>query len=411
MAALITVCAAETLLYPQEYAWRMFYAKAQNNKAMAIAENGAMGFSTGQSFLATAEAQAMDTCTAHSKYLSLRQPETPPCRLLTSADKWHLPELQVDSKWQQPSEGKDSPLRKGRKYLVATGTSKAIILHVHGCDGLGFKLFTDVWGAYFNALGYDFYAPDGFVEKRPKPVCGLLGDFPARQISDVWHLRVAQTQRTLAELRKANPGKPIYLWGHSEGGLIVQMIETTVAGIIVSGEECGVVGAPIAASDAVPLLYIWGEFDQYVNGIGFRITSASTSKCATDFASHKPQFAVLEGRSHNPWPWNAKVNQAIATFLNEKLPAKVAPFPINKKLAANWKRGKPDKRYRNAPPHRAAAISKSGYSYMVWGLDNTEDATQLALFGCTRSTSSKVNVYKTGKYLCAVVDVNGAAPK
>ncbi len=79
-------------------------------------------------------------------------------------------------------------------------------------------------------------------------------------------------------------------------------------------------------------------------------------------------------------------------------------------MNTSWKRIKPDKRYRKSQPHRAAAISNGGYAYMVWGLDNVEDATQLALFGCARNASKKTNLFKSGKHLCAVVDVNGKAP-
>ena len=391
-----------------EYVWRKLYVTAKKNKAMAVASNGAYGIAFDASFLATAESRAMESCNERSKFLSLRQPSTPACRLLASEDDWKLSETIADPLWQDPAPGTDAPMRKGRKYL--TQKSKGIILHVHGCNGLGDRIFTDVWGAYFNALGYDFYAPDSFAVKRPKEVCGLANDYPPEQVSTVWRLRIAQTQRTLADLKNANPGKPVYLFGHSEGGLIVQMIAGEVAGIIVSGEECGVFGAPLAADDKVPLLYLWGEFDQFVNGMGFRLTKDSPAKCERDFASHNPQFAILEGRTHIPWPWNTKVNSAVASFLHAEKPLDLKLARAGKRNFADWKRTRVPKTYKSAKPHRAAAIGPGGRSYMVWGLDTYEDASQIALFGCTR-TVSKANIFKTGKYACSLVDVNGAAPK
>jgi pimeloyl-ACP methyl ester carboxylesterase len=392
-----------------EYFWRFIHATAANHKAIATANNGAVGYAYGMGAEAEANRLALEYCNERSKFIALKKPPILPCEIMSTGDSWKLASAKVDPDWQKPTSGKDATMRKGRKHVIKG--SKAIILLVHGCNGLGDRIFTDVWGAYFNALGYDLYAPDSFAVKRPKEVCGMVDDFPPEQISTVWRLRIAQTQRNLADLRAANPGKPIYLFGHSEGGLIVQMVETDVAGIIVSGEECGVFGAPVAAARTVPLLYVWGEFDQYLNGMGFRISEDSGRKCETLMPTHKPRFAVLPGRSHIPWPWNVKVNEAIASFLGEKpvnLPKQQA---ANKKAFANWKRTKKDKRYRTAAPHRASAINKNGTSYMVWGLDNEEDAKELALFGCTRATSKKSNVFKTAQHLCTVIDVNGKAPK
>jgi pimeloyl-ACP methyl ester carboxylesterase len=391
-----------------EYFWRMVVEGAANSKAIAAASNGAVGYAYGMSSDAEAAKAAMEFCTERSKFIALKKPPAQPCEVLGSSAGWIAPGSKLDPDWQTPTTGKDTTMGKGRKLTIKN--SEGIILMVHGCDGLGDKIFTDIWGAYFNAMGYDVYAPDSFAVKRPKPVCGTLQDFSAAQISTVWRLRIAQTQRHLADLKKANPDKPIYLFGHSEGGLIVQMVKTDVAGVIVSGEECGVLGAPVAAAATVPLLYIWGEFDQYVNGLGYRISDASTKDCATRMASHKPQFAVLQGRSHIPWPWNEKVNSSIATFLGKTAPVIPKQQAANKKSYSNWKRTTKDKRYRTAAPHRSAAINSSGTSYMTWGLDNEEDARQLALFGCTRATNKKTNVFKTGKYLCATIDVNGKSP-
>jgi hypothetical protein len=410
--SVLPVAAEETKLLDirVEYAWRYNYQTKLQNKAMAIADNGAYGYSYSYPTVPEAEAAALKSCDERSKFLALKKGGASPCKLLATNTTWHLPDYALDARWQSPVEGKrDIAMRKGRAHRVGRG-AKGIILLVHGCNGLGDKVFTDVWGAYFNAVGYDFYAPDSFAVNRPKEVCGRTDNFSPEQISEVWRLRIAQTQRTLAGLQRDNPDKPIYMWGHSEGGLIVQMIETDIAGIIVSGEECGAVGNPIAANPQVPFLYLWGEFDQYVNGVGYRITKESTEKCSKEFASHAPRFAILQGRSHIPWPWNETAEKAIAGFLSSASKS-VAPISLTKRMRNLWKQTKKDRRYRKASAHRAAAINNAGTSYMVWGLDNEEDARQLALFGCARTTSRKNNVFQTGKHVCALVDLNGAAPK
>ncbi len=417
-AASLGVAAAEKkkpnekhiIQFPLEYIWRKLYQARPGIKAMAIAENGAFGISYNENFPASAEARAMEKCVVQSKFRSLHLSQGAECQLLTVQSDWKLTNLEADPDWQKPAKGRDAPMRKGCKYPLGK-KSKGIVLHVHGCDGTGAKIFSDVWAAYFNALGYDFYVPNSFAVERPKDVCGYSTEHLPDQVSDVWRLRVAQTQRTLADLRQANPGKPIFLWGHSEGGLIVQMVEAEAAGIIVSGEECGALQAPPAAPASVPFLYLWGEYDQYVNGLGlYKVDEAGVSQCNDRMPNYKFSHAILEGRGHNPFPWNPKINQAIAKFLNGE-PMQVSSLARSSKMSSFWKRTKPGRDYRKAQGHRAAAINATGRSYLVWGLDNEEDAKQLALFGCANSASRKTNVFKTGKHLCAVVDVNGKTPK
>jgi hypothetical protein len=397
------------LNFVADHAWHQIYRGAQGFKAMAVSENGAVGLSSGLASQAAANDRAREACTERAKYIALKQPSAPDCKLVTFGDTWLVSDLQPDPEWQQPLTGKDRPLQKAYKYMIPK--SKGIILHVHGCDGRGGKVFSDVWGAYFNALGYDFIVPDSFAVKRPKAVCGFSNDYPPEQVSQVTRLRVKQTLQTLAGLRKANPGKPIYMWGHSEGGFIVQLVQAEVDGIIVSGEECGAYGAPPVSGKKVPFLYIWGEYDQFVNGLGFfKVDQASVEQCRRRMEGYTLEAALLPGKGHNPFPWNAEVNKAVAQFL-KATPLNVANTTLTKRMGNFWKRTRIDKRYRKAAQHRAAAINPSGSSYMVWGLDNPEDAGQLALFGCALNMGKKTNAFRTGKHICALVDLNGAAPK
>lgn len=399
----------EPLLYRFEHVWRKVYVSASDHKAIAISPNGAIGVSSGRGSTALAEEAAMATCREWSKFIALRNPPAPACEVLASDADWKIARLKLDDDWQKPSAGRDIPMRKGRRYTVAK--SRGIILHVHGCNGMGDKIFSDVWGAYFNALGFDLYVPNSFAVRRPKETCGSIYDFPARQVSDIWRLRVAQTLRTLADLKAANPGKLIYVWGHSEGGLIVQMVRAEVAGVIVSGEECGVIGAPPAVPFSVPILYLWGEYDIYVNTLGgFKITDQGGTICSQRYPQWKMRAAVIPGRTHNPWPWNNHTSSAIADFLHVAKPPEVLADQASRKTLALWKKTRKPKSYMTGTVHRAAASTSKGTSQMVWGLDSEEDARQLALFGCNRLVARGVNVFKTGRHRCVVVDVDGKPP-
>ncbi len=76
-----------------------------------------------------------------------------------------------------PRMGEDIPLIKGAKSIShCDGTPRGIVLHLHGCNGMGWNKYAEIWGAYFNALGYDFFAPDSFSEPRPAEVCGYASE-------------------------------------------------------------------------------------------------------------------------------------------------------------------------------------------------------------------------------------------
>jgi hypothetical protein len=199
-------------------------------------------------------------------------------------------------------------------------------------------------------------------------------DHPIARISEVARLRIAQTQRTLAELRKQRPGVPIYLWGHSEGGFIVQAVEADVAGIIVTGEECGVDGARVAAPYKVPILYLLGENDPYVNGLGTPVSRTAESICAS----------VFLGSTHRPVALAGNAAQA----------------------KTSWKKQRRWGRYRRAKPIKLAASNGRSF-YAVEHVEALEDAKQMVVFACDKALAPRTNVFITGRHICTLVDVDG----
>jgi hypothetical protein len=395
--------------YRAEYFWRKEFEFLGPHKAIAISGNGAIGYSYNAPDKATAESLALGYCN-DSLSSWTRKGETPePCQIMaTDADRAQ-PDPLMDTGWQEEAKGPDRPLRKGLRQLLPKGEAKGIVVHVHGCDGLGDKSVLRIWGDYLNALGYDFYAPVSFAEKRPKQVCGKVTEHPIDQTSTVWRLRVAQTLRTVASLRKERPGVPIYLWGHSEGGRIVQMVDADVAGIIVTGEECGIDGTTVAAPTRVPFLFLLGQYDPYVDGLGVPVSPQSEAICAARLKDHKFTYLVVKDAKHNPYPWHAPTSLAVPQFLGAA-PVSVSPAANGAKARASWKKQRVTRQYRKAKANKLAAGTGGRY-YGITGAEDLEDARQYVVFACDKSVSPKTNVFKTGKHLCTLVDVNGTPEK
>ncbi len=196
------------------------------------------------------------------------------CRLLALDSKLQIKDPWIGSAWQKLAAGDDVPLLKGAKSVDTEVYGAPIlqgnVLYVHACNGLAWNRNADIWDSYFTALGYNYFAPDSFAEPRPAAVCGDAWRTRAKDQTIILKLRVDQTLRSIAELKMRYPDLPIYVWGHSEGGAVVKYINADVAGIIASGDECDVGGMRIAAPASVPVLYLFGENDPFVEGSNYR---------------------------------------------------------------------------------------------------------------------------------------------
>jgi hypothetical protein len=251
--------------FDAEYYYRTAYPGLKGRKAFAIGPQGTYGYSWRAKNSKEAGISALRGCNdgvaKQKKYGMVGK-----CRLFAVDGKLLSKEPQVGLAWQEPATGEDIPLSKGAKSFYIGRTARGIVLFLHGCNGMGWSRNAEIWSSYFNALGYNFFAPDSFAEPRPAEVCGPAWRTRGRDQTIILKLRVAQTLRSIAELKKRYPGLPIYVWGHSEGGSIVKYLNVEVAGIMSSGDECDASGLKIAAPASVPVLYLFGENDALWKG-------------------------------------------------------------------------------------------------------------------------------------------------
>lgn len=143
-------------------------------------------------------------------------------------------------------------------YISRNAPERGILLHLHGCNGLGSVGFSQAWFRYFEQAGFKVVAPNSFAEARPEPSCKTAPPFPNQE--EINDLRVKQTLRVTDLLRQAYPGQPIYVWGHSEGASVSYLLPAPYAGIIATGHVCGHRAmAIVKVPKNVPLLALMGS--------------------------------------------------------------------------------------------------------------------------------------------------------
>ena len=217
-------------------------------------------------------------------------------------------------------------------------------------------------------------------------------------------LRIAQTQRTIAELKRKYPGKPIYVWGHSEGSAVVNLLDADVAGIISSGDECDVAGFRIAAPASVPVLFMFGDNDPFIEGFKPPLTDKKMQKCRNFVRNKKTKIVVVKNSKHEYWPWRPEIAKAMSQFVGAKssgLPELQSAKEIN--LDEGQKAVKAA--YASGVNHRAFVAASGGASAWSGAWDFVEDAEQYALYDC--ANADNVNVFTLPKHNCAIMDVDG----
>ncbi len=397
------------LSFTAEFFLHKHFGSLAGHKALAASETGGWGYADNAPNRLVAESLATLRCYGANKQRLKKDETQKPCEVIAADDETLKSDLVAAMRWQLPAEGQDRPFAKGFRQTLPKGAAKGTILHVHGCDGLGERDVMRVWADYFNVLGYDFYAPLSFADKRPKASCGKVSDYPMRQTSTNWRLRVAQTLRTIATLRKQQPGQPIFLWGHSEGGMIVQAVQADVAGVIVTGEECGVESMPVATPAGVPYLYVLGQNDPYIDGLGSPVTWGAEGLCRQRAGPRPVGFHVAEGVKHTPFPWQFPASIVIPRFLGSG-PVLVEKVPISDRLKRAWKKQRSSRKYAKAKPGKVAAGDAKGQLYFIAGSDDLAESREYILHYCARAVSRKTNVFKTRKHICSLVDVDGNPP-
>ncbi|MDP1700533.1 MAG: hypothetical protein Q8L53_06170 [Aestuariivirga sp.] len=389
--------------FDAEYHYRTEYSHMKGHKAFAIGPQTGYGYSWGNRSSKEAENSAIKFC---NKWVVQQKKHgiTGKCRLYAVDSKLIVKDPRIGLAWHEPAAGADIPLSKGPQSFHIGRVPRGIVLHLHGCNGMGWNRYAEIWGSYFNALGYDFFAPDSFAEPRPAEVCGSAWRTRARDQTIILKLRVAQTLRSIAELRKRYPGLPIYVWGHSEGGSIVKYLSVEVAGIISSGDECDASGLRIAAPASVPVLYLLGENDPSVEGIKLPLTDKGVQKCRKYVRNKKTKIVIIKNSKHDIWPWRPEVAKAMSEFVGAETFTLAQSRPAEK-LTLSGQQISAKALYQKSRGHRAFAANTNGTFSWVSEWEFAEDAQQFTLYDCARY--EHINVFKLSKHVCSVIDADG----
>jgi hypothetical protein len=241
------------------------------------------------------------------------------------------------------------------------------------------------WVNYYRSAGFRVIAPNGFAELREPDVCGVANEKNSDNQTRNLKLRVAQTLRTIAGIKKKYPGEPLYLHGHSEGGYVVQALGKKVDGIIVSGAPCGFGYAGVyRAAKGVPLLLIAGTKD-------YAFPEASSAKALARFCrgvrgSGPMTFVSVAGMDHLAGIWWGPVQNAVSKFLNI-FPVKIVQssgegvaYPKIPSIYAS--------QYLRAPQFKAIAANKAGSWASSTESGSKLDAEEAALFGCDQAAGA-----------------------
>lgn len=192
---------------------------------------------------------------------------------------------------------------------------KGVVLHLHGCAGL--NLCSDRMRGFAGHLilsGLLLVAPDSFADDRPPKSCGP----PWYEKSRIYGVRAGQARHAVERIRIDYPGKPIVVWGHSEGGGVANLIDEQVAGIVTTGYHCGFRScARTAILEDVPLLAIIGTEDPYIHDPvkGSKYGSIQ-SLCDHVFRVPTRRYVMVDGMGHWPDMRYTMVGEAVNAFLD-----------------------------------------------------------------------------------------------
>jgi alpha-beta hydrolase superfamily lysophospholipase len=120
-------------------------------------------------------------------------------------------------------------------YISSGAPTHGVVLHLHGCDGLARSGVIGEWLRRLQQMGFKVYAPNSFGERRHPVSC--KPPFPNK--SAIYFLRLDQSIRAIKELRTKHPESKLYIWGHSEGAGVANLIAERVDGVITTGYQCG----------------------------------------------------------------------------------------------------------------------------------------------------------------------------
>lgn len=386
------------------------YKTMKANKAIAVGPGGAWAHAEGESNTKQAEQKALARCQAQVRGSRFKSHRKQKCVLFDSNGKRSGLASPIGIPFGTIPENPDSSYLKGDFWPAETSQPRGIVLFLHGCDDIkktkGLSRL-QTWFAYYRAAGFSVVLPDSFAEQRDPPSCGPPGENGINRQTRNLKLRVAQTRRTLAGLRKSYPGLKIYVHGHSEGSFVAQALDEDVAGVIITGGACGFFGPPstVGLADTTRFLAIAGSKDEF-NSLA-KDASQYQRECRKVFGGPYLETVFLPDVGHTPGAWRLEIAQAVSKLLDvDPAIMKRRKAETNAEVPADVKAP-----YRQWKRHKAVALDSQGAFGAVGELESQFDAEESALVKCGLSAGINPYLAPDRTYQCFLVDVNGKKPK
>ncbi|MDD9878033.1 MAG: hypothetical protein OXR84_11395 [Magnetovibrio sp.] len=193
---------------------------------------------------------------------------------------------------------------------------RGVILHLHGCGGLelGAGGWQKAWLDYLTGQGFTVVTPDSFADVRPPAACPGRGAWTPTSKNLIFSHRIQQTEYAVEQLRKKYPGRPLYLWGHAEGGRAATMITADIDGIISTGAAC-----PDEWLDGIadtPLLVIQGTDDPHLQEAKNNpLYGSLEGRCQMQMTEPKWEWLIVKGMKHAAPLASPGVKARVAKFL------------------------------------------------------------------------------------------------
>lgn len=385
-------------------ALKTLYPKARGHKAMALGPGGIMQISDNKGSAEIAERIALRTCNETVRYFNFQKYGK--CELVAVDDRtiWNKPP--VGQPLDEPLPLPDMPLAKAKIFPAQSGAPKGIVLAIHG-SGSAFGVssapgpFENSWFKYFNSIGFEVVFPSAFDDVFPAyEYAGWWDPATYARTTRMALMRVAQTKRTISELKKSHPGLPIYLWSHSAGGNIAQSIHEGIAGAIIVETNCGL-GSPQlnAIPQHVSVLYVYGtNSDKIIKGRSKLSLSAMKRRCGPAYQTRNRQIVMAQGDGHMATIWHQDVLDAVNRLFGRprfELRPPRGSYPLSPEARLSLAKG-----YKFSALKKAFAVGKTDFAW-IGGYATQEQATLEALLECNRRATG-FSYPPSGHHECVV---------
>jgi hypothetical protein len=176
---------------------------------------------------------------------------------------------------------------------------------------------------------------------------------------------------------------PLYLWAHSEGGLVAQVLDVKVSGMIIVGTICGL-STPkgVLVPKSVPILHVFGALDDQVTTDHKTLSRKTIDRlCGPHYRSKTRSWVIAADADHLTSLWRQNVIDAASRMIGQK------SFSLSEAKIALQLEGKARTVYENAylkAGKTAFAIGPGGTYGIAAYWPNAEDMRQDALYQCAR---------------------------